>query len=544
METQSGKVLDSCSKILIDLKRKQTALHEACLSGINPLDNSKKLSSKRRKLNASVNKCVKKSLVHSYSNFMRSEVPQRLMYHQDGEWCDFSQGFIDLIKNDFQLKRAATQLEFNGHQFFLDFIHMLQLDMETGLQKPIAWIDKAGQCFFPVTNLDEEDHLLESPDCHDIRLQLEIDINGLDGTKVQECTGDSNPILDPHRVKGQPTIKNCDVEVEVSYNNAPELAGGNRNHLRVKNLADSIDSRNTDPDTDTVRKMFSTGMGSSIAAEIVKIYRGCSASMEARLELFHKQVEITKKHRGDANVRYAWLPSTKEMISGTLMYGIGDSGMLKIKSTYGDGVHLMPSSCTITSAKNSDVDEKGVRHMVFCRVIMGNMELLHGGSEQFHPSCEKYDSGVDDLQSPKLYMIWNMNKNTHIFPEYVVSFKVSSDLEVGNEGLLESSGITTYSQIPQMGLLGAAVGGGGGGGGRRPFNAARVPQSPWMHFTVLFDAITDKVPPMAMESVRSNYELLLTKKISRDEFVKKLRRIVGDSLLRFAITSLQPRQVV
>lgn len=83
----------------------------------------------------------------------------------------------------------------------------------------------------------------------------------------------------------------------------------------------------------------------------------------------------------------------------------------------------------VHSASYCDVDENGVRHMLFCRVIMGNMELIHRGSKQFHPGSKEYDSGVDDLQDPKNYIIWNMNMNTHLYPEFVVSFKVSSNTE-------------------------------------------------------------------------------------------------------------------
>lgn len=70
--------------------------------------------------------------------------------------------------------------------------------------------------------------------------------------------------------------------------------------------------------------------------------------------------------------------------------------------------------------------------MVLCRVILGNEELLHFGSHQSYPSNERYDSGVDDLESPTHYTVWNMNMNTHIYPEYVVSFRMSS----GAEGVL------------------------------------------------------------------------------------------------------------
>lgn len=67
--------------------------------------------------------------------------------------------------------------------------------------------------------------------------------------------------------------------------------------------------------------------------------------------------------------------------------------------------------------------------MVFARVILGNMEPLHCGSEQWHPSDEKYDSGVDDLENPTHYVIWNMNLNTHIYPVCVVSFRIPPGAE-------------------------------------------------------------------------------------------------------------------
>lgn len=59
------------------------------------------------------------------------------------------------------------------------------------------------------------------------------------------------------------------------------------------------------------------------------------------------------------------------------------------------------------------------------------MEVVGRGSVQCHPSTEDFDSGVDDLQSPHHYIVWNMNMNTHIFPEYVFSFKMVSSADCG-----------------------------------------------------------------------------------------------------------------
>ena len=71
------------------------------------------------------------------------------------------------------------------------------------------------------------------------------------------------------------------------------------------------------------------------------------------------------------------------------------------------------------------MDANGERHVILCRVIMGRSEKVEAGSLQFHPSSEDFDSGVDDLENPKWYILWSTCMNTRILPEYVVSFKSS-----------------------------------------------------------------------------------------------------------------------
>lgn len=70
-------------------------------------------------------------------------------------------------------------------------------------------------------------------------------------------------------------------------------------------------------------------------------------------------------------------------------------------------------------------------------------------------------------------------------------------------------------------------------------SAPKAPKSPWMPFPMLFAAITNKVPPKDMEAINMQYQQFRSKKITRDEFVKNLRLIVGDTLLRTTITDLQ-----
>lgn len=81
---------------------------------------------------------------------------------------------------------------------------------------------------------------------------------------------------------------------------------------------------------------------------------------------------------------------------------------------------------TFCSVKYSDVDENGIVHMMLCRVIMGNVEIVHPGSKQHRPSSDYFDSGVDDLKTPQHYIVWDMNLNRHVYSEFVVTIKLPS----------------------------------------------------------------------------------------------------------------------
>ncbi|XAR54773.1 hypothetical protein NMG60_11030063 [Bertholletia excelsa] len=588
METKFAKVLDSGRRVVVDLKRKRAAECEAYFTGA-----ARKLLSQQATLNSSIRKLcklrkldrcrsngglcasqLKKSFLQYYSNFTKSGIPQRVMFYQNSEWHDIPQEIVCLIKEELQVKKAAIEVEINGHPFLLDFLHMMRLHLKTGLSQPMAWIDEAGKCFFPEIFPDcaelsqcchnhfekEQSHQLsEAPGYQDIRLQVEIEVNGSNCLESKEDIGESNVLVKQIQVDETPYRDHCDVEVEDSsvreYNRKIDIdVGGNQ--LIEKSMVPSVNALHENIDSDDVRKLFVMGMGSSANVEIINIYNGSSSSMQPRLELFHKQVEITQKRRGDANVRYAWLPTTRAAVRNIMMYGLGYSGTTEV-NTYGIGVHLSPANCTITSANFCDVDENGVQHMVFCRVIMGKMELIQAGAKQFHPSSEDFDSGVDDLENPKYYIVWNMNKTTHIYPECAISFKRSSGNEafiVGNESKVDSSGVTNCSperqiQLPidsppaQLGInchqdpverLGEKVAGFG--------SNTRTPKSPWLPFPVLFKAISNKVHPDDMKQVESNYDLFRRKEISRNEFIRMLRLIVGDTLLRSTITNLQSKE--
>ncbi|OIT02517.1 PREDICTED: inactive poly [ADP-ribose] polymerase RCD1-like [Nicotiana attenuata] len=489
---------------------------------------------------------------------MRSRLPQRVLFYQNGEWTDFPQDIILIVKEDFRAKKAVIEVKVGGFHLMLDLLYMVQIDLINGLHKPIAWIDESGGCFFPESYLVscemhgnfksqskriEEFMAIEPDRIADIKLQLEIDFNGLENSNLEEYMEESN--VGFKRIKVNP-VKDYQ-----------ECADDKKSDAKVEQVAENKQNQEIRTpavvalklvDAESVKNMFVMGMNIIPKVDEIKITKCSSSYLKTRLELFEKQIEITLKYRGNANVRYAWLAASKDLLSTIMNYGLALGGP-KHKTKFGVGVHLSTLHCASKSAINCDVDENGIRYMVFTRVILGNVELLNSRSEQCCPIDENYDSGVDDLENPTCYVVWNMNMNTHIYPEYVVSFRIPPGAEgphFGNDSRMHVSGDSTCCQGPvdqvptdtfpkdlesdnhqiSMGKLSLE-------------KAARTPKSPWMPFPLLFAAISNEVPAEKMNLVTSNFELLKSKKISRDEFVRQLRLIVGDTLLRSTITSLQ-----
>ncbi|GJV53260.1 reverse transcriptase domain-containing protein [Tanacetum coccineum] len=176
----------------------------------------------------------------------------------------------------------------------------------------------------------------------------------------------------------------------------------------------------------------------------------------------------------------------------------------------------------LISTAINDVDEKGLRHMVLCRVILGNVELIQSGSKQFYLSGPSFDSGVDDLQTPNNYLIWNMTMNTHISSlngiqqdskaSRVTSLLGSSSSKMGkNYPQVEDMNVSPLEKVPSVGS-----------------SAPRDPNSPWMSFSELIEAVYDKVAPNDMRLIHVFYESFRAKKMNTDEFIRKLRLVVGD----------------
>ncbi|KAL3748238.1 hypothetical protein ACJRO7_009471 [Eucalyptus globulus] len=263
-----------------------------------------------------------------------------------------------------------------------------------------------------------------------------------------------------------------------------------------------------------IKERFVSRLG-ALAAQVAVVgihqNRYASVAAKARAQAFQVYSEaVQKKGGGDtANVRYAWYATSKEEVSKILSYGFGYSGKPESNNgLYGCGVYFSPDSHPLESVKSAPRDEDGLRHLLLCRVILGKPELVSPGTEQSHPSSEQYDSGVDDLSSPRRYIVWSTHMNTHVLPEYVVSFRAPCCLR----GL---------SRTPEK---------------------SRKPTSPWMPFPTLISELSKILRPSDVSLISKYYKDHKGGKISRHVLIQKVRQIAGDGLLTRIIKSFRIKQ--
>lgn len=121
---------------------------------------------------------------------MKSGLPQRVLFSEGGQWNDFSQDVIDLVKEHFMAKTTAFEVKFNGRQVMLDILHMNEVDLKNGARKPIAWIDEKGSCFFPESYEIQKDTEIEIDP--EIKLHVEIELNEISNNSLEECVEESN----------------------------------------------------------------------------------------------------------------------------------------------------------------------------------------------------------------------------------------------------------------------------------------------------------------------------------------------------------------
>lgn len=386
---KNAKVLGSSGrKVLLDWKRKQAAQSAKHATGADcnlvshqvTLDDPSGRHCKRVRSGGCKNSCrcsFRKSVVKNYSNFMKSSLPQRVLFYQNGEWKDLPEDALYLLRGDFQAKKAMTEVAVKGQCQLFDFLHMVQIDTETGLQQPIAWIDESGSCFFPELYSDVcQFHPQSSSDRENNQCDINLNPNGIQKINVQleiAISGDCISKSEEYDEASVSHAKRLKIEAKSAssdYEFKKDCSGNGKLDLELcegvgENVPcpfsaaenygfefkhDKLDRLLTGgSDYNVIQNMFLASFAPSINVnDIVGIFCGSPTSIlvQTRLQLFQKQVEFMKTCRGSANVCNAWFASSKESVSRIMFHRFEHTEMSKFKSTFGTGIHLIPANCS------------------------------------------------------------------------------------------------------------------------------------------------------------------------------------------------------
>ena len=131
------------------------------------------------------------------------------------------------------------------------------------------------------------------------------------------------------------------------------------------------------------------------------------------------------------NEALAWHGSDVTGINGIVQKGfvnLGGVGKAKNANQFGIGIYLSPThhpDNVIMAADDqySVRDKDGVKHMLLCSVLRGNVQQCKSGSNAFVAE-DGYNTGADRPTDPARYIVFQSQMNTNILPLYVVSFKL------------------------------------------------------------------------------------------------------------------------
>ncbi|PON72591.1 Poly(ADP-ribose) polymerase [Trema orientale] len=433
--------------------------------------------------NRVIDNCSSRFLLQNHANFKRSGAPARFMFYQNEMWVDYGREVVDSLRSGFLERKAIIEMAIEGSNYLFDFLRMLQIDLISGNQRSIAWIDGGGKCFFPKQFVGEEfENAAENP-----KIEIEIKISASPGRKLGKR---GRQVEETEEVEMEVTSSCKDGEVSKRHRvEAPEP----ETHPRWPNVKLV---REDDSTFTTVSNIFLTGIRRIHPSATITAIHQCARVgplEKARREIFNKQMEMTKAARGTSNTVYAWYGASPKAISDVLAHGFGVSANANT-----GGVRLSPLANPFRSAVQSEADDNGEKHMILCRVILGNVEKAEAGTQQGHPSSSEFDTGADDPKNPRWYVIWPTNMSRHILPECVVSYKSSAHSSAGLGGFAR----TKYT------------------------------------FPELFSKIKGSLPHAKVQECITLYNSLKAGKLTRELFIKEFRSVAGEKVLLPAIREI------
>lgn len=134
-----------------------------------------------------------------------------------------------------------------------------------------------------------------------------------------------------------------------------------------------------------------------------------------------KKAHLEKQNAGINNEHTLWHGTAADAMDNINMYGFNRSYCGKNATVYGQGVYFAIHSNYSTHPTYSPPDSAGKRYVYQCKVLAGHATLGHQHLRTLTARQGQilFDSATDNLQTPKMYVIFN---DTQAYPEYLITF--------------------------------------------------------------------------------------------------------------------------
>nr|GMD89203.1 probable inactive poly [ADP-ribose] polymerase SRO3 [Ipomoea batatas] len=445
-------------------------------------------------------------LVQNFSNLKRSGEPARFMRYVEESWVDVEAEVFEAVKAGFSKGVSSVETEIGGSKCVFDLHRMIELNLDTGAFRSVAWIDVNGMCFFPksivcshdgendLVNLGEEPKNEVVGNANERRYlvqpELEIEIEFTDDLQNEANQAKLNKrkreMGSSSKEKGK-NVQECEL-VSPRWPNTRVVA---KQELGYEVTRDSF-----------VSGMAAVGPGAMITAIHQRVRKGGSVE-RAEYDAFQKQAGLVRQARGNSKVVFAWLGTTVQGVHSIMSHGFGATGMMSGPGPLGAGLYLSPVRSPRMSALTAQVDENGEKHLVLCRVILGKCGKIEVGSLQLSHSRMDFDTGVDDLKNPQWYGVLCAN---HVLPEGVLSYKPANVVP----------GRVTAAPSHML-----------------------APNAASVFYRKLVSKLIVSHPPPKVQALKALYSSFMAGKVGNDGFMRELGSVVGDEVLRSTIQQIR-----
>ncbi|XP_019174512.1 PREDICTED: probable inactive poly [ADP-ribose] polymerase SRO2 isoform X2 [Ipomoea nil] len=443
-------------------------------------------------------------LLQNYSNFKRSGEPARFMRYVEESWVDVEAEVCEAVKAGFSKGVSSVETEIGGWKCVTDLHRMIEVNLDTGAFRSVAWIDVNGMCFFPKSLVCSHDgdnglvNLGEDPknevvgnaneSQYLVQQKLEIEINFTDDSKLNKR---KREMIEPEGSSSNEKRKNvqeCEF-VSPRWPNTRVMGEQEVGYQIVRSLF--------------LPGMAAVGPGAMVTAIHQRLRK--RGSMErAEYDAFRMQAGLVRQARGNTDVVFAWFGTTVQGVQSIMTHGFGTTtGVMSGFGLLGVGLYLSPVRSPRMSALTAQVDANGEKHLVLCRVILGKCEKIEIGSLQLSHSRMDFDTGVDDLINPQWYAVLRANR---VIPEGVLSYRPANVVP----GRLTA--------VPS-----------------RMF----APNAASAFYLRLISKLMISLPPPKVQALQILYSSLMAGKLGNDGFMRVLGSIVGDEVLRSTIQQIR-----